>query len=233
MLLFFITSCKSLIPILLKQKQVDRISKTDKSVKNLYLFDFDGTLYTSTPKLKYKANKAQEKCLKKHLDKENYKKEITYKEFVKKYTFPFYGLIRLGHDPHTVLNETVNKVFKNFKLEISDKIVEKIRNLPGDKMILTNNLAEKVKDIINDSKLKDIFTFVIGPDFYSKDFISKPSKNVFHILNNKFKNDLQYENIYFFDDERKNVEEGKLVKWISIECTFKEMFEKLSKLNKN
>ncbi|RVD91341.1 pyrimidine 5 -nucleotidase [Tubulinosema ratisbonensis] len=231
MLLFFINFCKSLKTILLKQDEVSLITKTNESVKNLYLFDFDGTLYTPTDELKIKAKNAQEESLKKNLQG-TYNKDTTFKEFVKNYKFPFQGLIRLGYNSRTVLDETVNEAFKDFKLEISDELADKIKNLPGDKMILTNNLAEKVKDIIDDSKLKDIFTFVIGPNFYSRIFISKPSSEVFIMLNDKFKNDLKYENVYLFDDEPDNVEGGKSVNWISVECKFNDLSDKISELIK-
>ncbi|RVD90859.1 pyrimidine 5'-nucleotidase [Tubulinosema ratisbonensis] len=179
------------------------------TIDNLYVFDIDETLYPSDDKIKLMRLEELNifsDALK--IPKEG-RREI-FKGYDKKYGSVIGGLVNendLSPENYEYLKEKTASIKMN--LSEDEELKNLITQLKGTKICLTN--AEKIyaHNVLLKLGLLSSFDLVICSNYYRKNTLCKPFKEVYTLVEQSFK----AKNIHFFDDKKCNLKIPRKLGW--------------------
>ena len=188
------------------EEAVKNIKPLDEDEK-LFIFDVDHCLYHSLPLLEHEARNAERWFLEKssHTLQE-------FKNFVDMgiYWVEIFYLYAKQH-PSWFLEKVDNFEFTEFIKE-RPALVEAIKNIKHRKIIFSNAGKQRVLSILTILGIQNEFEYIFVADSIDTDFMLKPKESSYEFVE-KAMGIKETRNIYFFDDNYKNINGAKLRGW--------------------
>ena len=189
--------------------------------KNIWLFDLDNTLYPPKTGIFSQIDLKMKKFISEKLnlcENEAFKLQ---KQYYKKYGTTLFGLMKHYKINPEEFCEFVHDVdLKNLKK--SEKLRQRLKLLPGKKIIYTNGDYEYAQKILKSLGIEEFFFDIF--DIKKSSYFPKPMNKSINMLIQKY--DLIPQNVVYFDDLEKNLEFA-----FSLGITTVHIAEKTSKCN--
>lgn len=180
--------------------------------KNFYIFNLDNTLYDPKPKMWIEFGKNLVIKLNERNDRKFTLKDILglYNNFGCSYApcAEFYGLRKNDLD---FIFET--RIYNDF-LEEDKELTNIFKNIKEPKLIMTNSCKLHVEKCLKALNMENLFDLVIYNDYFNQNKLCKPMLESFAAINNILKQK-NPKNIFFFDDQEKNIKSAKKSGWKS------------------
>ena len=189
--------------------------------KRIWLFDLDNTIYSSNTKIFDQIDKRMKLFISKKLSVSVDEAFVLQKTFYHKYGTTLYGLMKHHEfDPDEFLDfvhdVNLSKLKKNLEL------FDKIRSLPGEKVIYTNGEKNYAKRVLESLGIFNLFQSIW--DIKKSEFIPKPQmaplKNL--LKENKFDSSI----CVYFEDIKKNLKPAHQLGITTIHITNEESNKK-------
>ncbi len=179
--------------------------------RTTWIFDLDNTLYSSSIGIFNQIDLKMKKFISIKLkisEDDSFKLQ---KKYYKKYGTTLYGLMRnYNIDPDEFCNYVHNVNFN--KLSKSKILKDRLRSLPGEKIIYTNANYTYAEKVLNKLGIKEVFLDIF--DIKKTGYIPKPMKKSLNQLIKKYK--LNPGKTVYFEDLKKNLKYSSSIGFTTI-----------------
>ncbi|KCZ78118.1 pyrimidine 5'-nucleotidase [Anncaliia algerae PRA109] len=165
----------------------------------ILVFDIDDTIYNFKDNLREKYLH----CLDDFARNNNIRKEI-YGDYYETYGHESLGFF-INHriPPAVYFNMIDKKVFKDFDPLVDNELINLLKSIDYKKYGFTNGYHKSIYGVLQKMQMLDLFEKILHPDYdNAEELIIKPHPESFSFVERYL--NTEGENIYFFDDNKKN-----------------------------